>query len=149
MLYATASFRARRTGLQTRLLQELPVRDRERTGLRRRALRILKRHETHANRVRKAPGIKAMIRKAKSKPCTDCGNRYPPEAMDFDHVPSRGRKLFCISKCGGEWTVADIEVEMFKCDLVCAICHRLRTAARSRGATIGSVKFDPRPRLVK
>ena len=63
----------------------------------------------------------------KSKPCLDCGELHPPVVMQFDHV--RGKKVGCISNMhGGPW--ARVLVELSKCEVVCAICHRVRTAAR-------------------
>ena len=35
------------------------------------------------------------VRQLKSQPCTDCGGRFPPEVMDFDHL---GNKSALISK---------------------------------------------------
>lgn len=49
--------------------------------------------------------------------------------MDFDHV--RGKKSFNIG--GGKMGTPSfeaIEVEIAKCDLVCANCHRIRTEKR-------------------
>lgn len=67
----------------------------------------------------------------KSKPCTDCMIEWPTYVMDFDHVPERGEKLFNISegiRLGK--TIALIEIELAKCDLVCCNCHRIRTFGR-------------------
>ena len=70
---------------------------------------------------------RAKIEKIKSVPCLDCGNSYPPEAMDFDHV--RGTKKFNISTAHSKsWRV--IEEEIAKCEVVCANCHRVRTRRR-------------------
>jgi hypothetical protein len=42
-----------------------------------------------ATRERRERG-KAYVDELKSRPCVDCGVRYPPYVMDFDHV--RGEK---------------------------------------------------------
>jgi hypothetical protein len=69
-----------------------------------------------------------MILKAeKAKPCTDCKTCYHPDAMEFDHV--RGEKKSDISKIRGRRALLD---ELAKCELVCANCHRIRTAGRRR-----------------
>jgi len=63
----------------------------------------------------------------KDEPCMDCGKRFSPECMDFDHV--RGRKRIAIGphkRCS--WK--RLEKELAKCDLVCANCHRTRTKQR-------------------
>ncbi len=44
--------------------------------------------------------------------------------MDFDHV--RGKKLFNIAN-GRYRTWKSVIIEIAKCDLVCANCHRIRT----------------------
>jgi hypothetical protein len=64
---------------------------------------------------------------SKSKPCLDCGGSFPPECMDFDHV--RGKK---VANVGGMAGCSDETFfrEVAKCDLVCANCHRIRTAER-------------------
>lgn len=66
------------------------------------------------------------IQKAKSKPCTDCGIKYPYWVMDFDHV--RGKKRFNLnrlSKVSASWETIDAEIA--KCEVVCSNCHRDRT----------------------
>jgi hypothetical protein len=68
----------------------------------------------------------------RSKVCTDCGisgNKFP-EILDFDHI---GEKKFQI----GSWrksvlSVEKIQIEMKKCEIVCANCHRIRTVKRRR-----------------
>ena len=70
----------------------------------------------------------AKIRNYKAtRPCKDCGGKFHPDAMDFDHC--RGKKLFEISKAGAK-PLLRIATEIAKCDLVCANCHRIRTASR-------------------
>lgn len=72
---------------------------------------------------------KELIRSLKDRPCADCGLRFPPEAMDFDHV--RGKKVQMISRMRwGRTSIDRILTEVAKCDVVCANCHRLRTATR-------------------
>ena len=69
-----------------------------------------------------------LIGKAKDKLCMDCGGRFPPEAMDFDHV--RGKKLFTIGGGAAGRSLKALHAEMAKCDVVCANCHRVRTKQR-------------------
>lgn len=61
------------------------------------------------------------------RPCYDCGGTFPPEAMDFDHVS--GIKKFNVSK-GLMHAWDSVREEVDKCQLVCAICHRIRTQKR-------------------
>lgn len=61
--------------------------------------------------------------------CVDCGES-DPVVLDFDHV--RGSKLanvsFLVFRLRA-WKV--IREEIAKCDVVCANCHRRRTARRA------------------
>ena len=68
-----------------------------------------------------------MIANAKDKQCADCGLRYPPCVMDFDHV--RGKKLFTIAD-NIKGPLLKLIEEIEKCDIVCANCHRLRELQR-------------------
>ena len=60
----------------------------------------------------------------KDVPCADCGGRFPPVCMDFDHV--RGDKVRGVSQMR-YITPIRIVAEVAKCDVVCANCHRIRT----------------------
>ena len=64
-----------------------------------------------------------IILAAKNKPCMDCGQQFPPCAMDFDHQEI---KLFHVSG-GHKRSFDDLRAEIAKCDVVCANCHRIRT----------------------
>lgn len=66
----------------------------------------------------------ATLAELKSGPCADCGNRFHPVAMDFDHRDP-AEKSFQISK--GPKNLQRVLAEIAKCDLVCANCHRVRT----------------------
>lgn len=73
----------------------------------------------------------AWMRKLKEAPCTDCGIQYPPPAMEWDHV--RGTKVKAVAAMRS-WSRERCLEEIAKCDLVCANCHRMRTAyAQERG----------------
>lgn len=65
----------------------------------------------------------------KDRPCTDCGNRFPPCAMDFDHVT--GEKVAGISRLLADAAWATLLAELEKTELVCACCHRIRTQRRN------------------
>jgi hypothetical protein len=68
-----------------------------------------------------------VIAYLKAVPCLDCGQSFPPECMDFDHV--RDGKSFSIAHFNNRSLDALLE-EIDKCDIVCANCHRIRTKAR-------------------
>ena len=77
----------------------------------------------------------AWLDSIKNKPCEDCGGSFPPECMDFDHLNPQ-TKRFTISTraiCGdgfNEKKKMDILKEISRCRLICANCHRIRTAAQ-------------------
>lgn len=62
----------------------------------------------------------------KDVPCADCGLRYPPYIMQFDHV--RGEKEFNIGRGTSSGVSQErLDAEIAKCDIVCANCHAERT----------------------
>ena len=69
--------------------------------------------------------MRTIIDSIKDVPCCDCGNKFPPCAMDFDHV--RGEKRFNIGQHIAGHSLDSILSEIEKCDIVCANCHRIRT----------------------
>jgi hypothetical protein len=82
-----------------------------------------------------------LIEQAKDKPCLDCGRKFPRVAMDFDHV--RGEKKRGIAQMvNGAWSIETLLAEIAKCELVCANCHRVRTALRNH---LKSAKFGEKP----
>jgi len=58
--------------------------------------------------------------------CADCGYNEHPHALDFDHVEE---KEFNVSQ-GQDKSYKILKEEIAKCDVVCANCHRIRTAER-------------------
>lgn len=69
-----------------------------------------------------------LVRSAKSRPCADCGIQYPYYVMDFDHREGAG-KSFILSEAQRA-TSKSLLLEINKCDVVCANCHRERTHRR-------------------
>lgn len=61
----------------------------------------------------------------KDVPCADCGERFPTECMDFDHLPGF-EKCFQITQMMS-MSQARLKAEIDKCELVCACCHRIRS----------------------
>lgn len=76
----------------------------------------------------------AIVAAAKDRPCVDCGSRFPPEAMDFDHVGPA--KRWNIGTAKTYVSEAELRAEIAVCEVVCANCHRVRTAARA-GRAVG------------
>lgn len=61
-------------------------------------------------------------------PCMDCGEN-DPIVLEFDHVS--GTKNACVSKyISGTHSLEKMIEEVSKCEIVCANCHKRRTARR-------------------
>lgn len=67
-----------------------------------------------------------------SRPCADCGGRFHPAAMEWDHLPGT-EKLDDISTLARTGKTRQFHRELEKCELVCANCHAVRSFARRRG----------------
>ena len=73
--------------------------------------------------------IERFVDTMKNVPCADCGHKFDPCSMDFDHKP--GTKSFNISQgIRSKIGFHDLTEEIAKCEVVCANCHRVRTKAR-------------------
>lgn len=59
-------------------------------------------------------------------PCVDCGEG-DPIVLEFDHLRD---KEFCIGKGFWDRSWQSVLDEIAKCEVVCANCHRRRTARR-------------------
>jgi hypothetical protein len=57
-------------------------------------------------------------------PCADCGRQFPAPAMDFHHRDPADKTFTISQRRGMSW--AKLEAEIAKCDVLCAVCHRLR-----------------------
>lgn len=79
------------------------------------------------NRKRRQAEVRLLLNELKDFPCADCGNRYKPWQIDFDHV--HGTKMANIARM---LTASDVQImdEVAKCEVVCANCHRDRTHRR-------------------
>ena len=62
--------------------------------------------------------------------CADCGYRDHAAALDFDH--NGAEKLFSIMRDGPSRSWEALKAEVAKCVVVCANCHRIRTADEVR-----------------
>jgi hypothetical protein len=75
-----------------------------------------------------------ILDRCRAVPCSDCGERYPPCAMDFDHRDPSTKRAAVTGMIGRASTQRLLD-EIAKCDIVCANCHRLRTSRRRSAAT--------------
>jgi len=73
--------------------------------------------------------IKYLQEYKQSRPCIDCGENYPYWMKDFDHL---GNKSFNISSFRNNTSMlSKVKLEIEKCEIVCANCHRNRTFLRN------------------
>ena len=78
------------------------------------------------NRKRKNIIKKRVWEYLKLHPCVDCGES-DIRVLDFDHV--RGHKRANVQRLVNSyycWKTVEIEIQ--KCDVICANCHRRKTA---------------------
>lgn len=86
---------------------------------------------TKRSRIKRREAMRTLLIEMKSKPCTDCQEKYPHYVMDFDHV--HGSKRFAIGSMTARLVSrVNLLLELVKCELVCANCHRERTFQRAR-----------------
>lgn len=81
-----------------------------------------------APRIKRKQIIKDIKNKAKDIPCADCGIKYPPYVMDFDHQEDKEYEIASLSS--RFISIEKVLAEIAKCDVVCANCHRKRTFDR-------------------
>lgn len=82
-------------------------------------VKLRERKQAHYQEIRK------FLDDLKSRtPCFDCGKNYPPYVMDFDHQKD---KKFNVAKAVTGISMATLLLEIEKCEIVCANCHRERT----------------------
>ena len=64
-------------------------------------------------------------------PCVDCGES-DVRVLDFDHLDASTKRsdIAKMVNAGGRWS--DIELEMAKCEVRCANCHRRVTSDRGQ-----------------
>lgn len=94
------------------------------------ARRKTKKHKDYIRR--KKEDLREMVDELKSVPCADCGQSFPPYCMDFDHLENKEYEVACL--VGSGFSKKRILEEVAKCEVVCAVCHRMRTFAEEHGS---------------
>lgn len=80
-------------------------------------------HDSHHKKRSRAR--RDLLHGLKSGPCSDCGGRFHPAAMDFDHRDQTSKIAAVGNMASGR--LSKLMEEISKCDLVCSNCHRVRT----------------------
>src|SRR3546814_8531418 len=63
----------------------------------------------------------------RAHPCVDCGET-DPVVLEFDHLRDKVGNVSAMVHSNELWRLVD---EIEKCEVVCANCHRRRTARRA------------------
>jgi hypothetical protein len=99
--------------------------------------RAYQRAHYHANkerwrqkRVRWEAKIRALVLAAKDRPCADCGGRWHPLVMEFDHLPGTEKRANLGDATARKFGWETIQTEIAKCEVLCPTCHRVRTLRR-------------------
>jgi len=66
-----------------------------------------------------------LVEYLKKHPCLDCGER-DIVVLEFDHQQDKVLDVSALSREG--YSLSKLKQEIAKCDVVCANCHRRRTA---------------------
>ena len=82
-------------------------------------------------RVRQA-GMVELLRDLRRVPCADCGGRFKPHQMDFDHRDPSAKEFNVMTSRVMLMSTARVLAEVAKCDIVCVNCHRVRSREQHR-----------------
>ena len=74
---------------------------------------------------RRRDNLQRVLDYLKTHPCVDCGED-DPIVLEFDHLRDKVANISAMR--GHPWWKMLLEIA--KCEVVCANCHRRRTAAR-------------------
>ncbi|HEY9557770.1 MAG TPA: hypothetical protein VIR58_13615 [Acidimicrobiales bacterium] len=74
-----------------------------------------------------AAARKLVLDHLRAHPCADCGET-DPVVLEFDHLRDKVGNVSAMVHSNELWRLVD---EIEKCEVVCANCHRRRTARRA------------------
>jgi hypothetical protein len=80
--------------------------------------------------------------------CIDCGER-DLVVLDFDHIERERKRLEIYWLAHSTFAWSAIEAEIEKCEVRCANCHRVRTAAQFDWVVPTEVHTEPRAQAVQ
>ena len=89
-----------------------------------------KEHKHRADLKRQRDRKKQLILLMGGK-CIDCGIEGHPAIYDFDHIDPSTKSFGIAAR--SQAPIEQVLAELEKCELVCANCHRIRTAKYQKG----------------
>jgi hypothetical protein len=104
------------------------------------------RHRRRNNALKTARVAEArafVLEYLREHPCADCAEA-DPIVLEFDHVGAKRAEISTLVGRGVRLTV--LATEIARCAVVCASCHRRRTARRGRWRRVESKGSDRPPR---
>lgn len=107
-----------------------------------------RKNETHirSQMAKRREQLVSYVNTYKDVLCVDCGDKYPLECMDFDHLRDKVRDIGNMKT----YSRKDLREEIAKCEVVCANCHRIRTHKRREDTTTTRKKiFNERIKAYK
>lgn len=82
------------------------------------------------NKIERRIRARQFVDGYKSAPCVDCQKYHTPRCMEFDHLDAQQKSNNISQMVYDACNLEIIFAEILKCELVCANCHRIRTARR-------------------
>ena len=79
------------------------------------------------NAARKQRNREYVANYLRSHPCVDCGES-DIIVLEFDHIDPSTKNGMVSDAYKNGWSIKRINKEIAKCDVVCANCHKRRTA---------------------
>ena len=88
------------------------------------------------------PCKRSVLDHLRHHPCVDCGEA-DPVVLEFDHL---GEKTASVAELVSRTaSVTAVDAEIAGCEVVCANCHRRRTATRGRWRRAATANVSARP----
>lgn len=106
----------------------MPYKDKKKQKIAQHESYIRNKDIIYENSLRDKKKKRLYVQKLKDVPCMDCKKSFPPYAMDFDHRDGNDKLMNISALINYSWDRLLLEIK--KCDIVCAICHRIRTYKR-------------------
>jgi hypothetical protein len=75
-------------------------------------------------------------------PCVDCGE-HDAVVLEFDHLDEKSASISELVSCAA--TLGSLDAEIGRCEVVCANCHRRRTARRAGWRRAAPAGEETRP----